>query len=91
MSSLSSGITQPPIWISVLPEGDQGAIAQALVTLEVTLRQEGLDEDAIALQRADYFADQCLWDDFWHEVMSIEHPSEDLQTLRESTLSTLCP
>ena len=91
ITSLVSGTASSPIWISVLPEGEQGAIAQELASLETTWRQEGLDEEAIALEQADYFAAQGLWDDFWHEVMSIERPSEDLQELMESILSTLCP
>jgi len=44
----------------------------------------------VILQRADYFASQKLWSEFWKEVLSVESPSEDLKVLINETVEELC-
>lgn len=91
VSSNDSGVVAPDIEVEVISEDEQRAIAQWLSNLETLERLNGGDEEAIALQRANYFADRGLWNDFWHEVMSLESPSEELQNLSEATLHWFCP
>jgi hypothetical protein len=42
------------------------------------------------IPRADYLASQQLWGDFWREVLSIKHPSDQLNQALGRTISRLC-
>ena len=84
-------ISPATIWITAIPEDEKEATTEAVDSLEETLRQSGLDEDAIALKRAAYFAEQTLWYDFWQAVVSVEQPSDELRTVMERTVGTWCP
>lgn len=59
-------------------------------TVNTDLEQiNGIGETA-AVQRADYFASQNLWSDFWQTVISAP-VSEDWKTVNSNTIATLCP
>jgi hypothetical protein len=46
---------------------------------------------ASALARANYFAGQHLWSDFWQEIFSVQSPSAELNQLITETFEAQCP
>jgi hypothetical protein len=46
--------------------------------------------DSSALRRADYFASQHLWSDFWQEIFSVPSPSVKLNQLITKTFEAQC-
>ncbi|MBD6615423.1 hypothetical protein FNW02_06080 [Komarekiella sp. 'clone 1'] len=47
--------------------------------------------DSSALKRADYYAGQHLWSDFWQEIFSVRNPSVKLNQLITKTFEAQCP
>lgn len=76
-----------PIEFTVMTTQERELIDQKL---EQELAAQNLTGDAAKLLRADYFASQKLWLDYWQEVLSVESPSEDLKSLLSSTVNDLC-
>lgn len=58
----------------------------------ISSRLEQIDgtDEAAAVQRADYFAEQNLWLDFWQTIISAP-VSEAWRTVNSDTIATLCP
>jgi hypothetical protein len=50
----------------------------------------GIADEASALERADYFAGQQLWSDFWQEIFSVQSPSAQLNQLITETFEAQC-
>ena len=83
--------TDVPIYITLMPTADHQQIATELDTLELALRNEGADEDVIALRKADFFASQDLWNDFWYHIGLIQTPANELADVMEAAIGTWCP
>lgn len=79
-----------PIDFKVMTAEQRAAVTQELQQLEQELTAQNITGDTAKLRRADYFAGQELWLDFWQEVLSIESPSEELKDLLSSTANQLC-
>ncbi|MGB3188211.1 MAG: hypothetical protein WBB43_02125 [Limnoraphis sp.] len=79
-----------PIKFTVMTAQERESIVQQLQQLEQKLAAENITGDAAKLRRADFFASQNLWLEFWPEVLSMESPSEDLKALLASTIGELC-
>lgn len=75
---------------TVLPTNQQVAIAQHLEQLDQAALMVGLSAEEKAIQRADYFASQALWSDFWQEVLSVAHPSEELNNALDEIVTIFC-
>ncbi|MGB3535265.1 MAG: hypothetical protein WBA13_17330 [Microcoleaceae cyanobacterium] len=88
--STNPPIDYRPIPFRILTTEERNAINQELQQLEQKLAAENITGDAAILQRADYFASQQLWSEFWQEVLSVETPSEDLKQLINQTVNRLC-
>ncbi len=79
---------------SLLGEGDsadfevmaadkRAQIEQELVQLEARLKAAAASPEAIALERANYFAARSLWSDALRELYSVENPSRALLAARD--------
>lgn len=88
--STSPPIDYRPIPLRIMTPEERNSIAQDLQELEEELQEKNITGNAATLQRADYFASQKLWSEFWQEVLSIESPSEDFKVLINETVKELC-
>ncbi len=79
-----------PIEFTVMTAQERDSITQGLQELEQELAAQNITGDMAKLRRADYFASQKLWLEFWQEVLSIESPPENLKSLLSSTVNRLC-
>ncbi|MEA5497568.1 hypothetical protein VB834_28460 [Limnoraphis robusta Tam1] len=79
-----------PILFRIMTPEERNNITQGLQNLQQELAAKNITGEAAILQRADYFARQQLWSEFWQEVLSIESPSEDLKALINDTVNQLC-
>lgn len=71
------------IRFTVLSEEQQIAIQQDFPDTTVITEAEAID-------RADYFAHQQLWSEFWREVLAIEQPSNQLKQAIDEAVNWLC-
>jgi len=88
--STSPPIDYRPIPLRIMTPEERNYLTQDLQKLEQELEEKNITVDAVILQRADYFASQKLWSEFWKEVLSVEFPSEDLKGLINETVKELC-
>jgi hypothetical protein len=70
----------PGPWFTfeVMAGESRDRIAQDLQTLDDQLNARGASEEAIALARAQYFAEQRLWSDVFQALQAVPRPSADL-------------
>lgn len=62
-----------------------------LAQVERAIAQENLSGKAAIARRADYYASQQLWSEFWAVVRSDPHPSPDWKALQRNVVSAVCP
>lgn len=66
------------------PERDQ-------ITADLqALAAQGVSQEEIARQQADYFADRALWADYWQTILSVEQPSESFKAMVEAARRSVC-
>jgi hypothetical protein len=70
------------------PERDN--IAAELASLETELAKQKASVEIIALHRAKYFAEKELWADTFRELMSVENPSPELKSVKQSIIAMFC-
>lgn len=75
-------VPQRIISFQVMALQERAQIAQTLPDVQ--------KEEAIALERAYYFAEQKLWSDFWREIFTVEQPSSELSDLIDQTVTAIC-
>lgn len=56
-------------------------ITHELMQLEERLRKEEASTEKIALEKANYFAQQELWSDALREIYAVPHPSAELNRI----------
>ncbi|MGL5083060.1 MAG: hypothetical protein ACRC8A_16360 [Microcoleaceae cyanobacterium] len=88
--STNPPIAYRPIQFKVMTPEERNAVTQALQKLEQELAANNITGDAAKLRRADYFASQKLWLEFWQEVLSVEQPSAELKQVIQKTIEELC-
>jgi hypothetical protein len=69
--------------LQVISSQERNSISNDLEQIDST-------DEAAAVQRADYFAGQNLWLDFWQTVISAP-VSEDWRAVNSNTIAALCP
>lgn len=74
----------------VMEAQERERVQLELQSLEQDLKGNGAAAEDIALQRANYFAQQQLWSDALQEVYSVENPSPALQQMRQDLAKQLC-
>jgi hypothetical protein len=80
-----TGVTEPFIFpFTVMTMDQQTQIQQDLRGVE------GTGETAV-IQRANYFANQQLWHEFWREVFTVEQPSDPLKQIMSYSTAYFCP
>lgn len=65
-------------------------IGLELEAIEASLAESEPTAEALALTRAEYFAQQHLWADMWREVLTVEEPSDELMELYLAELNLPC-
>lgn len=78
------------VTFQVLGGARRDRISSDLNRLEATLKQEGATKERIAYARAEYFASRQMWADALQEAYSVENPSENLTTFRQSIPERFC-
>lgn len=81
-TSDSGNDPQRIISFQIIPSQERDLIAQQLPAMQ--------QNEAIAIERAYYFAQQELWSDFWREVLAVEQPSSKLSELIDQTVTAVC-
>lgn len=74
----------------VMDAEKRDGIKTQLQSLEAELKAKGATGEEIAMHRAQYFAKQKLWSDFWREVFSVENPSTALTEMVKTQTTQLC-
>lgn len=65
-------------------------ITAQLQTQENKLKAKGADQEAIALAKAKFFADNKLWSDMLQQAYSLPKPSPELAKIRQELPQQLC-
>ncbi len=66
------------------------AISSDLASLEAQLSAKNSNSEAIAIAKADYFAQKQLWSDVFQQLYSVSDPSRDLLAKRQEAEDYLC-
>ncbi|ACC84969.1 DUF928 domain-containing protein [Nostoc punctiforme] len=82
---LSSGVN-----FQVMEAQQRDRITADLQNLEKQLKAENKDNEAIALAKAKYFAENQLWSDVLQQLYSIQTTSTDLDAFRKDISRKLC-
>lgn len=75
----------------ILGASERDRVTQDLENLDRALATENVTGEAAATRRADYFAGQNLWLDFWQTTLAVPQLSEIWQLVNSSTIAMLCP
>lgn len=73
----------------IMEAKNRDRITVELNNLEQRLKLKGANKEAIALAKANYFADYNLWSDVLQQAYSVEKPSVELQKMIKN-LDNLC-
>ncbi|MGG6295629.1 hypothetical protein ACQ4M4_14655 [Leptolyngbya sp. AN02str] len=77
-------------WVMDAPERDR--IAAELQQLEAAIAPGDITSEAVTTQRANYFAGQQLWSEFWQELRSLSALSgRDWNQFQSNTIGSVCP
>ncbi|MEI2579170.1 hypothetical protein [Scytonema sp. PRP1] len=74
----------------VMEAQQRDRITSELKTLENQLKAKGVDTEAIALAKANYFAENQLWSDALQQAYSVQKPSPELDRIRKDIPNQLC-
>lgn len=79
-----------PFTFKVMGAEQRDRIAAELTALEASLKDKGSTAEQIALQRANYFAQNQLWSDVLQAAFSVKNPSAELNDLICQTPAQFC-
>jgi hypothetical protein len=74
----------------VMGKEERDRISSELQNIENQLQSTGANTEAIALAKANYFAEKNLWSDVLQQVYSVPEPSAELTAFHEDILQKLC-
>lgn len=74
----------------VMDAQQRDRITTQLRTLEKRLKAKGVNTEAIATAKANFFADRQLWSDVLQQAYSVEKPSPELDRIRKDIPDHLC-
>ncbi|MBR8835339.1 MAG: hypothetical protein DSM106950_15260 [Stigonema ocellatum SAG 48.90 = DSM 106950] len=74
----------------VMDAQQRDRITTQLRTLEKRLKAKGVNTEAIATAKANFFADRQLWSDVLQQAYSVEKPSPELDRIRKDIPDQLC-
>lgn len=78
------------ITFQVIGGAQRDAIAKELQALESRLKAQNANEEAIALERTNYFIKQGLRADALQEIYSVKHPSAELKQVMQDIEKKVC-
>jgi hypothetical protein len=82
--------TQTSLIFQVMEEAQRSQVEAQLQTVAMPLKASGATEEAIAIQQAQYFADQNLWSDALQLLYSVNNPSPQIGQAIQQIEETLC-
>lgn len=85
-----SGSRKERFTFQVMDAQSRNLIATELTAMEKRLKSAGATGEAIAQERANYFAQRGLWSDALQEVFSVKNPSADLTRTAQEISAYLC-
>jgi hypothetical protein len=74
----------------IMTTPDRDRLNQELTSLTAQLQAQGMSTEAIALERANYFAERSLWSDALQSMSSVSNPSPEFSQKVSELLSYLC-
>ena len=74
----------------VMTSRERDRISTELLALENKLKTKRVSEEEIALEKANYFAQQGLWSDALQQIYSTPNPSDDFISNAREILTYLC-
>ena len=74
----------------VMASRERDRISTELLALENQLATKGINEEEIALEKANYFAKQGLWSDALQQIYSTPNPSDNFISNAREILTHLC-
>lgn len=81
---LTDQYSQPSSFnFKIMATKERNVIAAELMALEAQLKTKKATAEAIALQRANYFAQRQLWSDVLQEVFEVKNPSAALTRIKQ--------
>jgi len=80
----------PSVVFQMMDAQQRDRITAQLQTQENKLKAKGADQEAIALAKAKYFADNQLWSDMLQQAYSLPKPSPELAKIRQELPQQLC-
>ncbi|BAY89470.1 DUF928 domain-containing protein [Tolypothrix sp. LEGE 11397] len=80
----------PSVSFQVMETQQRDRITTEVQTLEQQLQTKGATKEAIALAKAQYFANLQLWSDALQQAYSVAEPSPELQQIRLDIAQNLC-
>lgn len=87
------GYRENPVMLAkfqVMDTQQNQVVSDDLKTLERKLQTKGLNKEAIALHKVQYFIDQELWSDALQEAYSVPNPSTELLQILRDLPEVLC-
>jgi len=89
---LDQNSTSPMLRVpfQIMNSKERAAIAKDLQALETRLKAQNASEEAIALQRTNYFAQRGLRGDALQEIYSVKRPSPELNQMRQTIEKKIC-
>ncbi|WP_427159946.1 DUF928 domain-containing protein [Aliinostoc sp. HNIBRCY26] len=78
------------ITFQIIDTQQRDRITTQLQTIEAQLQKQGANQEAIALAKANYFAEYQLWSDVLQQIYSVNPPSAELNNLRQQITQNLC-
>ncbi|AUT02647.1 hypothetical protein CLI64_20860 [Nostoc sp. CENA543] len=78
------------ITFQIIDMQQRDRITTQLQTIEAQLQKQGANQEAIALAKANYFAEYQLWSDVLQQIYSVNPPSAELNNLRQQITQNLC-
>jgi len=85
-----SASTAPNVTFRIMAENQRNQIAMELADLTTQLQATGATPEAIALQRAEYFAERDLWSDALRELYVVKTSSPEIAQNLEAILNQIC-
>ncbi|GAX37352.1 hypothetical protein [Nodularia sp. NIES-3585] len=74
----------------VMEKLERDRISADLQNIQEQLQATGVNTEAIAIAKANYFAEKNLWSDVLQQVYSVPQPSAELQAFRQDIVDSLC-
>ncbi|MUG91331.1 DUF928 domain-containing protein [Scytonema sp. UIC 10036] len=87
-ASMPYPVKSPTIQFQVMESQKRDRITKELTQLEARLKKQRANAEKIALEKANYFAQQELWSDALSEMYAVPNPSAELKSMLQQIPSS---